>query len=100
MATKTLIAKLPEKLYHEFIKTVVDGGGWNAERLFNEAINLAVEDALRLFLKDVKGELNLPEFRDYASRKYPGLDEYLVCIIENLLAQEKQHKNGGKHRGR
>jgi hypothetical protein len=96
MATKALVAKLPEKLYHEFIETVVKGGKWDTEGLFTEAINLAVEEALRLFIKDSKGELSLPEFREYASKKYPNLDEYLVCIIENLLAQEKQSKKEHK----
>lgn len=97
MATKVLVAKLPEKLYHEFIETVVKGGKWDPEIFFTEGINLAVENALKLLIKDSRGKLSLPEFREYASEKYPDLDEYLVSLIENLLAQGKKRNKKRKH---
>ncbi|MBA7673847.1 hypothetical protein ES703_82053 [subsurface metagenome] len=33
---------------------------------------------------------DLPEFREYASRKYPELDEDLITMIEDLIERQKQ----------
>jgi len=33
---------------------------------------------------------DLPEFREYASRKYPELDEDLITMIEDLIKRQSQ----------
>ncbi|GAI54917.1 unnamed protein product, partial [marine sediment metagenome] len=40
----------------------------------------------------VEGKTELPEFREYAERKYPELDEDLITMIEDLIEREKQRK--------
>ena len=39
---------------------------------------------------------DLPEFREYASRKYPELDEDLITMIEDLIEREKERVKPGK----
>ena len=100
MKTKTLAVELPEDLYRKFIETVTEKGGrWRGRRkkeTFTSAVESAVYAALMLFLQNLDGEHELPEFREYASRKYPELDEDLITMIEDLTEREKERVKLGK----
>jgi len=103
MATKTLSVELPEVLYRKFIGTVTEKGGlWRSRRkkeAATKAIESAVYAALMLFLQNLDGEQELPEFREYASRKYGGeLDDDLITMIKDLIEREKQRKGGDFYR--
>jgi len=39
---------------------------------------------------------DLPEFREYASSKYPELDADLITMIEDLIEREKERVKLGK----
>jgi len=94
MATKTLTVELPEDFYIEFIDTVTKKGGpWRSKRnkeTFTEALESAIYAALMLFLQGLDGKHELPEFREYASEKYPELNEDMITIIENFIERPKQ----------
>ena len=94
MTTKTLTVELPEDLYHKFMETVTEEGGrWRSRRkkeTFTSAVESAVYAALMLFLQNLDGEQELPEFREYASRKYPEMHEDLVAMIEDLIKRQKE----------
>jgi len=89
MSKKTLTVALPEDIYERFIETVTaKGGPWRGLRkqaTFTGAVESAVHAALMLFLQNLDGEHELPEFREYARMKYPGLDEDLVAMLEDLV---------------
>lgn len=93
MATKTLTVEVPEDLYRKFIEIVTtEGGPWRSQRkqeTFTEAIESAVYAALMLFLQNLDGKTDLPEFREYAHKKYPEIDEDLVTMIEDLILRVK-----------
>jgi len=90
MAVKSLTVELPEDIYSKFIETVTERGGpWRrSKETYTEAIESAVTVALMLFLQALGGEIELPEFRDYIREKYPGLDEDLVTMIEDLIKRQ------------
>ncbi len=70
-----------------------EGGRWRSKRkkeTFTNALESAVYAALMLFLQNLDGEQELPEFREYARRKYPELDEDLLTMIEDLIERVKQ----------
>ena len=94
MATKTLAVELPEDLYIKFIETVTEKGGrWRSKRkkeTFTKALESAVYAALMLFLQGLDGEQELPEFREYARKKYPEMGENLIATIESLIEKQKQ----------
>ena len=91
MARKTLTVELSEELYTRFIETVTEKGGrWRGKETFTEAVESAVTAALMLFIQNLDGQVELPDFSDYILEKYPGLDEDLVTMIEDLIKREKQ----------
>ncbi len=94
MATSILTVELPEDLYRKFIETVTEKGGpWRSRRkeeTFTKALESAVTTALMLFLQNLEGELELPELREYAHRKYPELDDDMIAMIEDLIKRQKQ----------
>jgi len=94
MATKTIAVELPEDLYQKFIETVTEKGGrWRSRRkkeTFTKALESAVYAALTLFLQNLDGEQELPEFREYASRKYPEMHEDLITMFEDLIKRQKE----------
>ena len=94
MATKTLTVELSDDLYRKFIETVTEKGGpWRSRRkeeTFTKAVESAVTTALMLFLQNLEGELELPELREYAHRKYPELDDDMIAMIEDLIKRQKQ----------
>jgi len=94
MATRTLTVELSEDLYIKFIETVTEKGGrWRSKRkkeTFTKAIESAVYAALMLFLQNLDGEHELPEFRDYATRKYPEMHEDLITMIEDLIKRQEE----------
>lgn len=95
MATKTLTVELSEDLYRRFVETVTDKGGpWRSKRkkeTFTKALESAVTAALMLFLQNLtEGSVALPEFREYASRKCPELNEVMVTIIEDLIKRQRE----------
>ena len=95
MATKTLTVELSADLYSKFLETVTEKGGcWRGQETFTEALESAVTAALMLFLQNLDGEAELPEFRDYILEKYPELDEDLITMIEDLILRKQQHKGG------
>jgi len=97
MATRTLTVELSEDLYIKFIETVTEKGGrWRSKRkkeTFTKALESAANAALMLFLQGLDGEQELPEFRDYATRKYPEMHEDLITMIEDLIKRQKQLKD-------
>jgi len=94
MATRILTVELSEDLYRKFIETVTEKGGpWRSRRkeeTFTKAVESAVTTALMLFLQNLEGELELPELREYAHRKYPELDDDMIAMIEDLIKRQKQ----------
>ena len=94
MATKTLTVELSEDLYIKFIETVTEKGGrWRSKRkkeTFTKALESAANAALMLFLQGLDGEQELPEFREYARKKYPELGEDLITMIMDLIERQKQ----------
>lgn len=94
MARKTLTVELSEGLYEKFVETVTkEGGPWRSKRrgeTSTDAIESAVMVALMLFLQNLDRDSELPEFRDYILEKYPGLDEDLVTMIEDLIERKRR----------
>ena len=90
--TLTLTVELPEDLYDRVIETVTrEDGRWRSKRqTFTQALESAVRDALTLFLQGFDGEHELPEFRDYARKKYPEMDGDLITMIEDLIERQKE----------
>ena len=93
MTTKTLTVELKEDLYRKFIEIVTERGGrWRSKRkkeTFTKALESAVATALTVFLQGLDGEHELPEFREYARRKYPELDEDLITMIEDVIKRQQ-----------
>ena len=100
MTTKTLAIELPEDLYIRFIETVTEKGGrWRSRRkqeTFTSAVESAVYVALMLFLQNLDGEQELPEFREYAMLKYPEMHEDLITMIEDLIERQRQRIKSGR----
>ena len=93
MTTKYLTVELSEELYSKFIETVTEKGGpWRGKETFTEAVESAVYAALMLFLQNLDGEQELPEFRDYVAEKYPELDEDLITMFEDLIERQREKK--------
>jgi len=91
MATKYLTVELSEELYSKFIETVTEKGGhWRGKETFTEAVESAVTAALMLFLQNIDSDSELPDFRDYLTEKYPGLDEDMVTMMADLIEREKE----------
>ena len=61
-----------------------------SKETFTEAVESAVTAALMLFLQNLGGEAELPEFRDYITEKYPELDEDLVTMMEDLIQRQTE----------
>ncbi len=89
MNTKTLTVELSEDLYAKFVGMVTARGGlWRSRRKkesATQALEGAVTAALMLFLQNLEGEAELPEFREYARRKYPELNEDMIIMFEDLI---------------
>lgn len=45
---------------------------------------------LKLFLQNLTGETELPEFREYARLKYPELDGDLITMMADLIERQKE----------
>ena len=98
MTKRTLTVALPEELYGKFIEAVTEEGGlWRGiswRETSAEAIESAVIASLMLFLQDLDGKADLPEFRYYMLEKYPELDEDMVTMMEELIERVKKRKGG------
>ena len=91
MAAKTLSVDLSESLYSRFIEIVTqEGGHWRGKETFTEAVESAVTAALMLFIQNLDGQAELPDFRDYIQEKYPELDEDRITMIEDLIERKRQ----------
>ena len=94
MAVKTLSVDLSEGLYFRFIEIVTqEDGPWRSKRrgeTSTDAIESAVTAALMLFIQNIDGQAELLDFRDYIQEKYPGLDEDLFTMIEDLIERKRQ----------
>jgi hypothetical protein len=91
VAAKTLTVELSDELYTRFIESVTEKEGhWREEESADEAVESAVTAALMLFLQNLDGKTELPEFRDYIQEKYPELDEDLITMFEDLIERQRE----------
>lgn len=88
------MVEISEGLYHQCVGVVTEEGGrWRSrgkKETFTSVVESAVYAALMLFLQNLDGEQELPEFREYAREKYPEMHEDLITMIEDLIKRQKE----------